>query len=115
MVERKYEIANSVSSISPCLSDHRSECSSSFLSSCNYKSSGSDLRYCFALNYSSSPLLYSFALQCCCNLVKRNGSHKSRSGLYRDFEDQSAHRSAPNTSVFSLQNAVFHYPYLGDS
>ena len=81
VVERKYKITYSVSSISPCLWDHRSAMFYELLSSCNYKSSGSDLRYHFASIYSSSPLLCSFVLQCCCNLVKRNRSHKSRSGL----------------------------------
>ena len=112
VVERKYKIANSVSNINPSLSVHRSSVLLELLSSCNNKYSGSAHRYLFASIYSSSPLLYSFALQCCCNMVKMNRSQKLRS-IYGDSEEQSALRVAPNTSVFSLQNAVLHYPSGG--
>ena len=52
--------------------------------------------------YSSSPLLYSFAQQCCCNLVRGIG-HTSQDLGYRDFEEQSALRFAANTSVFTAE------------
>ena len=59
--------------------------------------------------------LYCFILLPCSVVVPWCGGigHTSRDLSSRDFEEQYAIRSAANTSVFSLQNGVFHYPYGG--